>query len=233
MSEILSGIYKIYCKDTNKYYIGQSVNVKKRLRTHLNELRNNNHINQSLQRDFNTCGEGAFIFEKIKDVEEEFLNIFEKYYMEYYDALKKGYNVIPMDDLISKKYMNKSNLDIFKGVEYIEVPLIAGDIYVNELFLRLGFVGEDTCDAGTVVSDDIYETVQAMCDFEYKRHKGFWDEVEKIVELEVRRKFNRLGIMDVSIKDIDNIYEFLQTKIFKVSILIDGKNVDLNVKCTK
>ena len=39
----MSGIYKIYCKNTNKYYIGQSVNIKNRLNQHMNELKNNKH----------------------------------------------------------------------------------------------------------------------------------------------------------------------------------------------
>lgn len=51
-----SGIYKIVCNATQGVYIGQSIDVDNRLKTHLNELKNNNHCNKELQEDFNTYG---------------------------------------------------------------------------------------------------------------------------------------------------------------------------------
>lgn len=49
-----SGIYKIVCNATQGVYIGQSIDVDNRLKTHLNELKNNNHCNKELQEDFNS-----------------------------------------------------------------------------------------------------------------------------------------------------------------------------------
>ena len=234
MSEILSGIYKIYCKDTNKYYIGQSVNVKKRLRTHLNELRNNNHINQSLQRDFNTCGEGAFIFEKIKDVEEEFLNIFEKYYMEYHNTLKNGYNVIPMNDLIKDKYKDKGGVEALKNINPIEVPLVAGDIYAYELLSDIELIEDELIGRDTTLVDDyLKSTVKNIGSYLSKRDSDFWRKTTEIIELELRRKFNKIGINDVEIGEIKDYYKFLDTKILPVNVWVDGEFVELNVKCTK
>ena len=233
MSEILSGIYKIYCKDTNKYYIGQSVNVKNRLNQHLSELKNNKHINQELQEDFNACGEDAFIFDKIKDVEEQFLNVFEKYYMEYYNSLEDGYNVIPMNNLIRDKYKNINNIDILKNIDPIEVPLRIGDIYAYELLFRLEFLNEDINDADTSISNDIDETINVINTYVNKRHFNFLKETMDVIELEIRRKFNKLGIVSVDYMDIENIHELLKTKIFKVEVRVGNEYIPIDIKCTK
>lgn len=88
-----SGIYEIKCNATNKVYIGQSIDVDNRLKTHLNELKNNNHCNKELQEDFNTYGSINFEFKIIASCEPEVLNCLEKYYIDKYSELNKSYNV--------------------------------------------------------------------------------------------------------------------------------------------
>ena len=234
MSEILSGIYKIYCKDTNKYYIGQSINVESRLKQHLNELKSNKHINKELQADFNTYGEGSFIFEKIEDSKEEHLNMFEKYYMEYYNSLEEGYNVIPINNLIKDKYKVKNSLDFLKNIEPIEVPLVAGDVYVMELLFKLFCATESALDSDTYISTDKEGMINSIDKFAYKRCIEFFDEIQNIVELELRRKFNRAGIKCVEIDEIENIDEVLDTKILVAKIWTDNKDfARVNIKCAK
>ena len=242
MSEILSGIYKIYCKDTNKYYIGQSINVKTRLNQHLSELKNNRHINQELQNDFNICGEKSFIFEKIRDVEEEFLNVFEKYYMEYYNSLEDGYNVIPMNNLVRNKDKNMAKkmdmINCFENVDYIEVPIYVYDIYMLDSIDTLYFASIDAGIAG--VENDIEEfmdnTFDYIQDFSYKLNKR----ITKCIELEVRRKFNTAGISDVWIYEEMDVNRLLEDGTFEICIQYkpygeNGKQeeVTIKAKCTK
>lgn len=228
----MSGIYKIYCKETNKYYIGQSVNVESRLKAHLNELKNNKHINQELQSDFNSYGEDSFIFEKIKDSEEQFLNMFEKYYMEYYDSLENGYNVVPMNSLVRRED-KRNDLEDLRDIDPIEVPLIAGDIYANEIFINAQFIEDAVEEEKSELSDDIKETVNSVSDFLESRFIGFWSRNTEIVELILRRRFSRIGIRKVELGEIEDPREFLETKIFTALIWTDKDFIEIKIKCTK
>lgn len=57
-----SGVYKIVCVPTGKYYVGSSVCVKRRWRVHRRLLRMGEHHSRYLQRAWNKYGEGAFEF---------------------------------------------------------------------------------------------------------------------------------------------------------------------------
>ena len=228
----MSGIYKIYCKETNKYYIGQSVNVESRLKTHLNELKNNKHINQELQSDFNSYGEDSFVFEKIKDSEEQFLNMFEKYYMEYYDSLANGYNVVPVNSLVRSED-KKNDIEALRDIDPIEVPLIAGDIYAYEIFLDAQLIEETVEEEESALSDDIKTTVNSISNFLQSRHIGFWSRNNEILELQLRRRFNRIGIKSVELGDIENPREFLETKVCTARIWTDKDFIEIKIKCTK
>jgi len=91
-----SGIYKITNKETGKFYVGSSVNIKRRWYMHKYELKRNNHGNKYLQNAWNKYGEEAFIFEIIKEVEPIKKKILkeEQFYLDTlspYD--ENGYNI--------------------------------------------------------------------------------------------------------------------------------------------
>lgn len=88
-----SGIYKILSKVNNRFYIGSSKNIEKRWKRHLSNLRNNNHVNQHLQRCYNKYGKDNFIFEIIELCDEEELLIREQYYLDYLKPYEKGFNI--------------------------------------------------------------------------------------------------------------------------------------------
>ena len=67
MKSKISGIYAIVCSKNEKSYIGSTCNFAQRKETHLSNLRNNKHINQTLQNDFNLFGEESFHFELIEE----------------------------------------------------------------------------------------------------------------------------------------------------------------------
>ena len=86
------GIYYIKNLSNNKYYIGQSINIDKRINRHINELRKNKHSNKHLQSSYNKYGEKNFKFDIILCCKERYLDRLEKLYIKKFDSLKNGYN---------------------------------------------------------------------------------------------------------------------------------------------
>lgn len=89
-----SGIYRITCTLTGRFYIGSAINLQTRQAQHLYALRNNQHHTQPLQNAFNKYGEDAFTFEVIELVLPMFQVEREQYWL---DALKpfgkRGFNI--------------------------------------------------------------------------------------------------------------------------------------------
>ena len=76
-----SGIYYIKNLKNNKIYIGQSVNIRKRLIHHKHELINNKHSNPHLQNSFNKNGIENFEFNYLEYCNINILTEKEKYYL--------------------------------------------------------------------------------------------------------------------------------------------------------
>lgn len=83
-----AGIYKISCINSDKIYIGESVNISRRIQKHFSLLRHNKHSNPILQNMFNKHGEEMFIVEVLEYTEFTdgvSLKILEKKYQEQTD----------------------------------------------------------------------------------------------------------------------------------------------------
>lgn len=96
------GIYKITNLINNKFYIGSSSDLKKRLYEHRRELNLGVHANKHLQSAWNKYGEENFKFEVIETIEStlctnKYLRDLETKYIQefkcYEDSI--GYNFIP------------------------------------------------------------------------------------------------------------------------------------------
>lgn len=89
-----AGVYKITCLPTGKIYVGSSVDVRKRTRKHILQLRRGCHDNPILQRAFRKYGEEMFEIECIEIAPRERVVEREQFYL---DALqpfgKRGFNV--------------------------------------------------------------------------------------------------------------------------------------------
>lgn len=69
-----SGIYRITVKRSgkpDKFYIGQSCNLRTRKATHFRELKNGTSKNPLMQQAFNHYGENAFFFEVLEHVDKD------------------------------------------------------------------------------------------------------------------------------------------------------------------
>lgn len=84
-----AGIYKITCTANNRFYIGSSLHIETRVRSHFNHLRKNKHLNKNLQNSYNKHNEISFIVECIecvsKDINYKDLILLEQTYL---DTLK-------------------------------------------------------------------------------------------------------------------------------------------------
>src|SRR6266581_8950197 len=89
-----SGIYRITCIVTGKFYIGSAINLCKRKNIHLHALRRNTHENPKLQNAWNKYGEPTFTFEVLEMVLPMSLTAREQYWFEKLKPFdKKGFNL--------------------------------------------------------------------------------------------------------------------------------------------
>lgn len=117
MGAKLCGIYKITNKINNKKYIGRSIDIIQRWKTHRIELDTNRHKNDYLQKAWNKYGGENFEFEILELCEPEDLNQLEKKYIKKYatfDNKEKGYNLqsggdFPKASKSTREKISKSN----------------------------------------------------------------------------------------------------------------------------
>lgn len=89
-----SGIYMIRNNIDNKVYIGQSINLKRRINTHKLKLRSGTHDNSYIQNSVDKYGYMNFEFSILEYCIEEDLDDKEKYWIARYDSMNRdnGYN---------------------------------------------------------------------------------------------------------------------------------------------
>lgn len=87
-----SAVYLILNKINGKGYVGQSVNVSIRWKTHKQQLRANKHHNSHLQNSWNKYREENFDFLILEYCHPNFLYIAESYWILFLDTIKNGYN---------------------------------------------------------------------------------------------------------------------------------------------
>lgn len=93
-----AGIYKIICNSNNRFYIGSSLHIVTRIRTHFNYLKCNKHTNKNLQNSYNKYGVNGFRVECIESVDKhlsiENLILLEQKYLDLLTPWKEeiGFN---------------------------------------------------------------------------------------------------------------------------------------------
>ena len=92
--KIVSGIYIIKNKKTNKIYVGSSNDIRRRWRAHRSLLKNNKHHSIYLQNAYNQYGKSCFEFIILKEVAIEKLLDEEQEIIKALDCLvPAGYNM--------------------------------------------------------------------------------------------------------------------------------------------
>lgn len=90
-----SGIYVIRHSDSDRVYVGGSVNVTARRKVHLNSLRQGKHHSTKLQRAWDKYGEAKFTFLPIIWCGREDLMFYEQRAIEAFGAYASGFNCVP------------------------------------------------------------------------------------------------------------------------------------------
>lgn len=90
----VSGIYKILCVPTGKFYIGSSNNVKRRWGEHRKRLRQGSHPSAHLQNAWNLHGEASFEFVVLELTPVEILLSREQVWLDSTKSYERkiGYN---------------------------------------------------------------------------------------------------------------------------------------------
>lgn len=112
------GIYAIKNTSNGKVYIGSTAkSFKVRFNQHISKLRCNKHHCIHLQNAFNKYGEEIFDFEILEVVTtSEGIRDLEKYYIDKFDAVNKGYNENP-DPNYSPMLNGTSQEKVSKGLK--------------------------------------------------------------------------------------------------------------------
>ena len=121
------GIYKIANKIDGKVYVGQSSQIEKRWKKHIETLNKNKHDNQYLQNAWNKYGKDNFIFEVIQEGKDrDELNYWETYWCDYYRPnvynLQYTGNAHNMSEETRNKISiaNKGQIPFYKGKHLTE-----------------------------------------------------------------------------------------------------------------
>jgi len=88
------GIYQISNLLSGRIYLGRAVNIRRRIMNHINDLTNDIHHNEFLQRDFNYYGRKYFEFKilDINNLSKEDLRKKEKYWLKKQSKCIELYN---------------------------------------------------------------------------------------------------------------------------------------------
>lgn len=95
------GIYKLVNTINEQVYVGQSIDIEQRFKEHIGMLEGNKHHAYKLQEFYNK-NKAKKGFKVTYGIVEEidngkYLNAREKYYIDFYDAHKNGFNSIGLD----------------------------------------------------------------------------------------------------------------------------------------
>ena len=123
--ETKSGIYKITNTINDRFYIGSSVNIHKRLNEHKRMLRKNIHDNDFLQKSWNKHGEDHFKFEIIElIIDKSTLIIREQFYLDLINPFNENttYNICKIaGNMLGFKHSEETKKllsDLHKGNKY-------------------------------------------------------------------------------------------------------------------
>lgn len=192
------GIYKIYCKENNMVYIGQSNQINQRWKSHRNDLINNKHHNNLLQEDFNKFGELAFDFEIIHLAEVETLNMLEGFYMELYKD--RSYNIKNANG--TKNIIDKE----LSAEEFVLLKKFKSEININldsirNYIMLLDFIGSE------------YKIVDIENIFKIARKKKYSDRFYSDFECEVIEEYYN---------GYTSTEKLLRAKIYSIFVLANG-----------
>lgn len=121
------GIYSIYWDNLNEVYIGQSIHIEERFKSHIRLLKNNNHYNCKLQDYFIKYAEPSLII--LEECSLELLDNKEEFYIKEFDSFNNGLNLVcgPMsvvrgENHPGSKYSDEVIIKVFLFLHDRKIP---------------------------------------------------------------------------------------------------------------
>lgn len=141
------GIYKIQNKENKKCYIGQSIDIEGRLKTHIrNSFNQELHTyNYPLSRAIRKYGKENFTYNVIEICKIEELTIKEQYWIDYYNSKNNGYN---QEDAVDSKKEENCNFAILTNSEVLEIIKL-----LQNTNLLMSYIGEVYSISGSAIED--------------------------------------------------------------------------------
>lgn len=134
------GIYKMSCSETDKVYIGETVNLSNRLQKHFSLLRKNKHSNPIWQNVFNKYGEATItveVLEYLETTDELELKKIEKAWQDKFpNCISLDSNeIFAVERTEEWKEQQRKQLDEIreKAIEVCNIPIIVYDIKMDVL----------------------------------------------------------------------------------------------------
>lgn len=154
----ICGVYWILNKVNRKRYIGHSIDIHKRWKTHKKNLNNNKHKNRHLNASWNKYGSKAFEFSVVEECDKSLRKELEVYHIDKYNTFidsSKGYNKTRGGDGTGIGIENHKSIPCnINGVYYESMGIASRELKVNYgcLTRRLrssshGFVNWCFCDS--------------------------------------------------------------------------------------
>lgn len=107
--------------DAEKFYVGSTVTVAARRKQHLLKLLNGKHHSVKLQRAFKKHKCNDFEFQVIEECSQEDRNNREQHWINHYNSLDFGYNMVPVDIKSAHTNEMRAKLRISKIERYQEL----------------------------------------------------------------------------------------------------------------
>ena len=136
---MIGRIYKITNLINNKVYIGQTIqSLKLRWQEHCQNINNGNY-QMVIKRAIHKYGKENFTIEEIEICDSSILNEREKYWIDYYNSFKEGYNSTLGGQDCTKlpKLLNKASEIVELYKEGFSLRNLAREFNVNHATIKL------------------------------------------------------------------------------------------------
>lgn len=206
-------IYQILNTVNQNRYIGSSKKIEIRFKNHKKELKSGNHHCIALQRAWNKYGEENFIFETIKETNEENIILDEQLEINKYTLGKNIYNSNPIaglppvfkgEDRYNAVLTNEQAKEIRK--EYNENNNINSTELAKKYNVNAGVIK-------TIVKNETYcdETYIPKNSYRYKPqiiHSGAEHINARFTKEEIKQIREEYNNTDVTLIELENKYEY-------------------------
>lgn len=85
-------VYKITNKINNKFYVGSTCNLNRRMREHFGDLKRGCHYSTDMQKDYDKYGRDSFSVIVLEECDDSIVKDVEQKYIDSLKAVDNGYN---------------------------------------------------------------------------------------------------------------------------------------------